>query len=52
MAPFLPIAPLFASFLGVVWFGDEITWRIALGGAMTLAGVLIITIREGRRAQA
>lgn len=49
MAPFLPIAPLFASFLGVVWFGDEITWRIALGGAMTIAGVIIITIREGRR---
>jgi O-acetylserine/cysteine efflux transporter len=49
MAPFLPIAPLSASVLGVLWFGDEITWRIALGGAMTLVGVLIITVREGRR---
>ncbi|MEZ5775133.1 MAG: DMT family transporter [Hyphomicrobiaceae bacterium] len=51
MAPFLLIAPLFASFLGVVVFGDQLTWRMVIGGAMTLTGVLVITIREGRRSQ-
>ena len=49
MAPFLLLAPVIGAFSGVYWFGNALTWRLLAGGAMTLAGVLIITIREGRR---
>ena len=49
MAPFLLLAPVIGVMSGVYWFGDALTWRMIVGGAMTLAGVLIITIREGRR---
>lgn len=49
MAPYLLIAPILGVFLGVVWFGDVLTWRMVVGGIITLTGVLIITIREGAR---
>ena len=49
MAPFLLLAPVIGVLSGVYWFGDALTWRMIVGGVMTLAGVLIITIREGRR---
>lgn len=49
MAPFLLLAPIIGAMSGVLWFGDVLTWRMVVGGGLTLAGVLIITIREGRR---
>jgi len=49
MAPFLLLAPVIGVISGVLWFGNALTWRMIVGGAMTLLGVLIITIREGRR---
>ncbi len=49
LAPYLLISPFFAALAGVWWFGDVITWRIAVGGVMTLAGVGIISWREGKR---
>jgi len=49
MAPFLLLAPVIGVLSGVFWFGDALTWRMVVGGALTLAGVLIITVREGRR---
>jgi len=49
MAPFLLLAPVIGVLSGVYWFGDALTWRMIAGGALTLSGVLIITIREGRR---
>ena len=49
MAPFLLLAPVIGVLSGVFWFGDALTWRMIVGGMLTLAGVLIITIREGRR---
>jgi drug/metabolite transporter (DMT)-like permease len=32
----------------VLLLGDKLTWRILIGGACTLVGVLIITLRERR----
>jgi drug/metabolite transporter (DMT)-like permease len=32
--------------LSVVFLGETLTARLALGGAITLAGVIIITLRE------
>lgn len=49
MAPFLLLAPVIGVLSGVFWFGDTLTWRMIAGGALTLSGVLIITVREGRR---
>ena len=51
LAPFLLLAPIIGALSGAFWFGDTLTWRMLLGGCLTLAGVSIITIREGRRRQ-
>jgi len=49
LAPFLLLAPIIGALSGALAFGNAITWRMVLGGLLTLSGVLIITIREGRR---
>jgi O-acetylserine/cysteine efflux transporter len=48
-APFMLLAPILGAAGGAYFLGDVITWRMVVGGAMTLIGVLIITLREGRR---
>ncbi|MEJ8571864.1 DMT family transporter [Microbaculum marinum] len=48
-APFMLLAPILGAAGGALFLGDVITWRMIVGGAMTLIGVLIITMREGRR---
>ncbi|ESR27344.1 DMT family transporter [Lutibaculum baratangense] len=52
VAPFALLAPVFGAVLGIVLLGDVVTWRIVVGGLLTLSGVFIITVREGRRRQA
>ncbi len=50
VAPVTVLAPLF-SVLFSVWLLDErLDWRIVVGGAMTLCGVVIIAMREQRLA--
>ncbi len=49
LAPFLLLAPIIGAISGALWFGHIITWRMIVGGLVTLSGVLIITIREGQR---
>ncbi len=49
LAPFLLLAPIIGAVSGALYFGHTITWRMVIGGLLTLSGVLIITIREGRR---
>jgi O-acetylserine/cysteine efflux transporter len=49
LAPFLLLAPIIASVSGVLVLGDSWSWRLVVGGALTLSGVLIITLREARR---
>jgi O-acetylserine/cysteine efflux transporter len=46
VSPFTLLSPLFTVIFGVVLLGEELTWRIVIGGAITLAGVLIISLRE------
>lgn len=46
ISPFTLLSPLFTVIFGVVLLGEELTWRIVIGGAITLAGVLIISLRE------
>lgn len=48
VAPLTTLSPVFSVIFGVLLLGDPLTSWIVLGGACTLAGVLIITLREKR----
>ena len=51
LTPYLLMTPLFAVGLGVVFWGDQPGPRLYLGGAMVLAGVLIIALRAKQKAR-
>ncbi len=46
ISPLTLMTPVFTVILGVSFLGDVLTWRMALGGAVTLLGVLIISVRR------
>lgn len=46
VTPYLLAAPLLATLLGIVFLHDRVGPRLWLGGAMVLAGVLIIGLRN------
>jgi O-acetylserine/cysteine efflux transporter len=48
VAPLTVLTPVFAVVLGVLLLDDQLTARIVIGGTCTLAGVLIIMLRERR----
>jgi O-acetylserine/cysteine efflux transporter len=48
VAPITVLSPVFSILFGVLLLHDLLTPRITLGAACTLAGVLIITLRERR----
>jgi O-acetylserine/cysteine efflux transporter len=48
VAPVTVLAPLFSVVFSVLFLGDRLTPRLVIGGACTLLGVLIITLRERR----
>lgn len=48
VAPLTTLSPVFSIVLGVFLLDDRLTSRILIGGACTLLGVLIITLRERR----
>ncbi len=45
-APYTLLAPLFTVTFSVWLLDDMLTWRMVMGGAITLVGVLIISMRE------
>lgn len=49
ITPLTLISPLFTVVFGVILLGEELTWRIVVGGAITLVGVVIISLREPER---
>jgi O-acetylserine/cysteine efflux transporter len=50
LAPFNLLATVFAVVAAVVFLGEPLTWRLALGGSITLLGVFIIAKRQAVRA--
>jgi O-acetylserine/cysteine efflux transporter len=48
VAPVTTLSPLFSVILSVVFLGEWLSERLIIGGAITLAGVVIITLRERR----
>ncbi|MDQ2694409.1 MAG: DMT family transporter [Pseudomonadota bacterium] len=47
-APIMLLAPVLAVAFGVTLWGDALTWKLVLGGVMTVAGVAVITVRMPR----
>lgn len=47
--PFMLLTPVLAVVFGVTLWGDVLTWKLILGGIMTLLGVAIITLRMPKR---
>lgn len=48
VSPLTVLAPVFSVIFAILFLGDAIDWRIVLGGLMTLTGVAVIVVREGR----
>ncbi len=46
VTPYLLVAPLLATLLGIAFLGDQVGPRLWLGGAMVLGGVLAIALRN------
>ncbi len=49
VTPMFLLAPIFAVVAGVLMLGDVLTARILLGSAITLAGVLAVTLTPARK---
>lgn len=50
MMPFTLLVPVFGVLAGVLLLDEPLTWRLALGGAFTIAGVAIIVLRRPKLA--
>jgi hypothetical protein len=48
ISPLTLLTPIWAVIFGVTLLGDTLTWRMALGGAVTLFGVGIVAIRSAK----
>jgi len=49
VTPFLLLAPLFAVLSAILILGERLEPQEIVGGLLTLAGVLVITLRQKRR---
>ncbi|WP_374604102.1 DMT family transporter [Arenimonas sp.] len=50
--PWLLLTPVFATGLGIAFWGDRPGPKLLVGGAMTLAGILLIALRSQAKARA
>jgi O-acetylserine/cysteine efflux transporter len=48
LSPITLLSPLFGVCFGVALLNDQLTWRMLLGGGITLLGVFIVLMREKR----
>jgi O-acetylserine/cysteine efflux transporter len=51
VTPYLLVAPLLATLLGIFFLGDQVGPRLWLGGAMVLGGVFAIALRNLAKAR-
>ena len=51
VTPHLLLTPVLAVLLGVAFWGDQPGWRLLLGGALVLGGVLIVALRARSKAR-
>lgn len=52
VTPLFLLAPILASIFGVFIFGDEVGWKLVVGGGMTLVGTLVVSLNPDRSARA
>jgi len=48
--PLLLLTPVLAVAFGVLFWGDTLTWKLVLGGGLTLAGIVAISVPARRAA--
>lgn len=46
VSPLMLLSPVIGIAFGIAVYGDDLTWQIAIGGALTLAGVAVIAMRS------
>ncbi len=46
VAPFSLLSPVFSIMFGQMFFAEEMTWHIIVGGLVTIAGVGVIVLRQ------
>lgn len=51
VSPYFLVMPFFSVASGVLFLGETIGWEMALGGFLTISGVLIVTLRNNERAR-
>lgn len=51
VAPYSLLTPVFSIALGQVFFVEEITWHIMVGGVLTIGGVAVIVMRRPKVAE-
>ena len=44
VTPLMLLAPILASCFGIILLGDELGWKLVVGGALTLLGILMVSI--------
>lgn len=49
IAPLTLMAPLIGVLSGLFITGDPVSWRLLVGGGLTLAGVAVIALRQNRK---
>jgi O-acetylserine/cysteine efflux transporter len=47
--PYLQLIPLFGIVFGILVWGDRPGWRLYIGGAVVLLGILVITLRARKK---
>ncbi|MDS4028368.1 MAG: EamA family transporter [Candidatus Contendobacter sp.] len=47
--PLMLLSPVLAVVFGVLLWGDVLTWKLVLGGILTLAGIAVITLPAATR---
>lgn len=47
--PLMLLAPVLAVVFGVLLWGDVLTWKLVLGGILTLVGIAVITVSAANR---
>lgn len=51
VSPYFLLMPIFAVLGGILILDEEFTWRMAVGGLLTLLGVAVVTFRNNVRAK-
>ena len=49
VSPYTLMTPLMTVVASILLLGETLTWRMTLGGLITMVGVTIITLRDARR---